>query len=568
MTRKRERRTGRWCLGMAACAMFVFAPFASVFAQSEGADGQFNESLSSALPVPEANSVTSQETKAPHGVAPWFAKVYTNFLISPLPGKIFKQGGIPATVPVLERDSNPNGRLQTYNTLGPTVTKNNAFFASLGTNGRNCSTCHLPPDGMSISVRTVNRILAKAGPYHPLFAPVDGANCPSAVKASETSGSLYKGYRGTGKKDFKASHSLLLTKGLIRIPVAVPANAEYTIEVVKDPAVCNSDPNFNTGPNGEKIISVYRRPRMSTNLNFAVTPRTENCATLGTTVVNGNVMWDGREPNLCTQALGATLGHAQADPDPANVASIRAQLDEIVDFETNIYSAQIRDKKAGRLDFAGATGGAVNLASHDDKVLDLSDASATPFDEYDAWVGASPARDAIARGQTIFNTRTFLIDNVAGFSDFEVPGVGPIGNISGTCATCHNVSHAGSDALTANQRDIGVGGQGVGTGGSAPAADLPLFKLTCPAGSFLWDPNLTTVTTNDPGKALITGKCRDIGKFTVPSMRGIAAQEPYFHDGSAKTLLDVVNFYTKRFQFDTPLTAQEKKDLAAFMATL
>ena len=72
--------------------------------------------------------------------------------------------------------------------------------------------------------------------------------------------------------------------------------------------------------------------------------------------------------------------------------------------------------------------------------------------------------------------------------------------------------------------------------------------------------------TNDPAKALITGRCRDIGARTVPSLRGLASHEPFFIDGSARTLLDLVNVYDRRFTIG--LTPQEKRDLVAFLEAL
>ena len=65
---------------------------------------------------------------------------------------------------------------------------------------------------------------------------------------------------------------------------------------------------------------------------------------------------------------------------------------------------------------------------------------------------------------------------------------------------------------------------------------------------------------------MVTGKCVDIGKVKVPGMRGLAARAPYFHNGSAATLTDVVNFYIQRFNL--LLTTQQKADLVAFMSTL
>jgi len=46
----------------------------------------------------------------------------------------------------------------------------------------------------------------------------------------------------------------------------------------------------------------------------------------------------------------------------------------------------------------------------------------------------------------------------------------------------------------------------------------------------------------------------------------LAARAPYFHNGSAATLMDVVNFYDPRFGIK--FTEQEKKDLANFLTTL
>jgi cytochrome c peroxidase len=89
--------------------------------------------------------------------------------------------------------------------------------------------------------------------------------------------------------------------------------------------------------------------------------------------------------------------------------------------------------------------------------------------------------------------------------------------------------------------------------------DMPLYTLR----------NSTTgelVQTSDPGRAMITGKWRDIGKFKGPTLRALAARAPYFHDGSAATLADVIAFYDTRFGIR--FTEQEKADLIAFLLAL
>src|SRR5262249_37274368 len=143
------------------------------------------------------------------------------------------------------------------------------------------------------------------------------------------------------------AYSLLLNKGLIRIGLPVLATIpgsslpiEYRVVSVSDPYGCNTNPTtglttFGIANPTAGIVSVYRRPLPSTNLGFLTT-----------------IMWDGREPTLAQQSIDATLGHAQA-----NAAPTTAQQQQIVNFESGIFTAQLFDFKAKRLTAAGAKGG-------------------------------------------------------------------------------------------------------------------------------------------------------------------------------------------------------------------
>jgi cytochrome c peroxidase len=95
---------------------------------------------------------------------------------------------------------------------------------------------------------------------------------------------------------------------------------------------------------------------------------------------------------------------------------------------------------------------------------------------------------------------------------------------------------------------------------------LPVFTLKCtnvPDG----DPLKNKVyKVTDPGRAMISGKCKDIGRFKGPILRGLAARAPFFHNGSAATLRDVVDFYDRRFGIG--FTRKEKTDLVNFLNTL
>ncbi len=78
----------------------------------------------------------------------------------------------------------------------------------------------------------------------------------------------------------------------------------------------------------------------------------------------------------------------------------------------------------------------------------------------------------------------------------------------------------------------------------------------------------------DIGRMAVTKKPEDAGAFKTPTLRDIAESAPFFHDGSAKTLEEVVDFYDKggienptlsKNMFKLNLTDQEKKDLVEIM---
>jgi hypothetical protein len=528
-------------------------------------------------PAPPGTVSTFSTVKLPAKAPRYLSAFYQSALRAPLPSVVYMQGGVPATVPQTEWDMNSSGLSATYQPLGATVTSTNAFFQSLGTNGRSCVTCHQPPNGMSVSVPYIQARYVLTGGRDPIFAPVDGANCPNAVSGASTSGSLLGRVFGKGTKSFAASHSLLLNRGLFRIFLPVPSNAEFTVTTVSDPNGCNTDPNYNqvTNPDGTvtQIVSAYRRPRMAANLNI-LTQTDNNTKVLpgidlldGSALTvdpvsglfeSGNIMWDGREPTLQSQATDATLGHAQALAAPTD-----AQVAQMVSFENGIFAAQTFISGGGWLQGYSGKGGPDFLST---AALGLGFPAAptdgNPIDLYSAYVTTGNAtRASIVRGQHIFNTRTFSVSNVAGFNNALGIGQG----VSTTCATCHNQHDSGADGLSKSQHDIGVGGASQAFGGPAPDPTLPIFRVTCSAGAATAYHG-SSMLTNDLGAAMITGKCADVGRLTVPQLRGLASQAPFFSDGSAATLSAVVTFYNNRFNIG--LSAQDKTDLSNFLQAL
>ena len=134
-------------------------------------------------------------------------------------------------------------------------------------------------------------------------------------------------------------------------------------------------------------------------------------------------------------------------------------------------------------------------------------------------------------------------------------------SIPGFCGTCHDTPNVGDHSVKA-PLNIGVADAGANSPPALVIAGLPVFTLWCTSGPLAG--RLFEVT--DPGRALITGKCGDIGKVKGPILRGLAARAPYFHNGSAATLTDVVNFYDQRFGIG--FTDQQKADLVAFLNAL
>jgi cytochrome c peroxidase len=321
---------------------------------------------------------------------------------------------------------------------------------------------------------------------------------------------------------------------------------------VADPYNCTTNPTTGLTSKTTGIVSVYRRPLPSTNLGFL-----------------SAIMWDGREPCLQSQAIDATLTHAQGNP-PGPTAD---QVSQIVAFETGILTAQEFDKEAHDLDARHATGGPLALSQQLAKFfLGVNDPfgmnpTGAPFDSnifdlYKYWQGLrrdgdeAQARNSVARGEVVFNTIPIKITGVAGINDaLGVP------TFNGFCGTCHDTPSAGNHSIKA-PLDIGIADAGANNPPVLDISGLPVFTLTCKQGPLAGQVFVVT----DPGRALISGNCADIGKLKGPILRGLAARAPYFHNGSAATLLDAVNFYDQRFNIG--FTDQQKEDLVNFLNTL
>ena len=438
--------------------------------------------------------------------------------------------------------ANPSGAAATFSTVGK-VDLTGPFFQNLGTNGRACVSCHQPSTGWTITPRNVQARFDATGGTDPVFRTNDGSNSPDAdVSTLEAR---------------RAAYSMLLSKALIRVGIGIPANAEFVLDAVDDPY----------GHASATDLSLFRRPLPSTNLKFLSTlmwdgretfkdPASQDCI-LGTSNCFASMHFD-----LADQSNAATTGHAEAAQPLTS-----AQREAIVAFEMTLFTAQVFDLDAGWLAARQALGGPRYLSqqgfyfgindvvSGDYRTGALFDR--TVFRLYDAWntldrsgvhTGVAEARRAVARGETLFNSKPIRITGVKGLNDdLSVP------TLQGTCTTCHDTPHAGNHSIPA-PLDIGL------TDASRRGPDLPLYTLRHTL------PPFETIQTTDPGRAMITGKWKDIGKFKGPILRAVATRAPYFHNGSAADLEAVIDFYDQRFGIG--LTGDEKADLVAFLSSL
>lgn len=459
----------------------------------------------------------------------------------------------------------PTGVIGTLDVNG-SVNKQGAFFQSLGTNGRSCATCHVASQAMSLSATGIRARFAITRGRDPLFAAVDGANCPNAR---------------TGNA---ADHSLLLNHGLIRVFLPLPSNAQFAVSVVHDPYGCAMVPDPN---GGQPLISVYRRPLPATNLNFLSALMFDGRETHAP-LNNGPTFVENLSTDLTQQALDAITIHAQAAQPPT-----AGQLEDIVGFELSLVTAQVYDSNAGLLSARGAHGGPVNLSGqayypgiNDSLSTDPSGATFNPASMtlFSAWSNASndgggliqsyrgAERRKVAAGAALFNSAPVQISNVRGLNDNAA--LGKPSTFAGTCTTCHDAPNVGNHSLPL-ALDIGTGhselpsvepDSNIATGlAELSMPDLPVFLITgCPNSFNPGEPE--SFYTTDAGKALISGQCSDFNRGKGPILRGLAARAPYFHNGAAANLHELINFYNQRFQMN--LTEDQKEDLVAFLNSL
>jgi len=261
-----------------------------------------------------------------------------------------------------------------------------------------------------------------------------------------------------------------------------------------------------------------------------------NAPTVLNALYNKTLFWDGRVATLEDQAVLPIL-------NPSEMG--QPHLDAAV-------AAIARDRGYQRA-FRRAFGRPPNgpdlvraIASYERALV----AFAAPFD---AWI----AGDAAAVGEPAKRGWSLFIGKAR-------------------CHTCHAVADGRGDRtffMDHRFHNIGVG-----------VERHNVVALACQAQARLNSGNVLAVDQaaiqtelSALGSFLVTKHPDDIAAFRTPSLRNVAVTAPYFHDGSARTLWDVVDHYNKGGMANPWLDAEmqplrlseaEIADLVAFMASL
>jgi cytochrome c peroxidase len=323
--------------------------------------------------------------------------------------------------------------------------------------------------------------------------------------------------------DAASDYSNLTQLGLIRITLPLPPNVKLV------------DPKTNQ-PSDEQFADVWRAVPSLMNVRITgpdglppFAPRGPNLA--------GGYQWDGRFETLQEQALQAMLAHAQIDRLPT-----RQLLDRIAAFQETIFSSE----EVRSLAIAMETG----------TPLPDPDPALTPLEQ------AGKAVFIRACAQCHGNDRDHPSQST------------PVNQVFSTTTPAALVRYH-----TIRSTCPRPAGFGFAECSPQMMKNVRTYEIT--AGT-----TRTRMTTSDPGRGLLTGNATDFGVFDISQLRGISRTAPYFHNNSAATLEEMLDFYDAFFRLviqnnpkapilttdgihiDRPPTPAEREALLAYLRRL
>jgi cytochrome c peroxidase len=255
-------------------------------------------------------------------------------------------------------------------------------------------------------------------------------------------------------------------------------------------------------------------------------------------IFNPDQFWDGRAGTLEDQAIQPLVNALEMG---------NASHDEVVD--------RLKTMAGYRADFQSVFGGDVTIARVGQALASYERTLVSGDSPFDRYIIGNPGQvsEAAARGFALFRGRarcsrchTFSAQ-MPFFTDFNYHNTGVVAN------------HPNFDRLA--RQAFAITEKGLPEDVTKKAID----KLVQEDGG------------QELGRFLVSRHVLDLGSYRTPSLRNVALTAPYFHDGSARTLADVVRFYNEGGKMnlnrewdlaELMLTEGEQRDLVAFLESL
>jgi cytochrome c peroxidase len=260
---------------------------------------------------------------------------------------------------------------------------------------------------------------------------------------------------------------------------------------------------------------------------------TRNTPSLLNSMFNSGQFWDGRTQSLEEQAKMPLVNHDEMGSQ--SYEQIVARMKAIPEYEKPFEQA-----------FGGrATLDAIAkaIASYERTLVSGN----SPLDKYMAG-DANALSESARNGMILFRTKA-------------------------RCAVCHTFNQSFPFLTDGNYRNTGVAANFSGFDSLSRRA----IALSRVESKGALDEIAKQTGSYELGRFLFTGNSLDIGAYRTPSLRNVELTAPYFHDGSAATLQDVVRFYVKGgnensmrdWQLEVvDLTESEQRDLVEFLKSL
>lgn len=355
---------------------------------------------------------------------------------------------------------------------------------TFGGNGRRCVTCHSEETG-TLSPEDVQARYA-ADPDDPLFRPIDSDD-------------------GVGD-----SYTRLLNEATIRFEIPLPP----TIWLHDDPSATS--------------VTVFRG--IPTIMNSPA--------------LDPLIMFDGREPDLETQAAHAMLDHFESTVTPT-----RHQLEKIADYERKQFSSRVLRRYAH--------GGPEPVLPQGHTRSERRGREHFLPNKLCGQCHSGPMLNTTS-DQFAFGPFTRITGVLAGFSAEVLGTTEPRRTPNPMRRYDMHCPEDGSSVLC-----------------SDPDFFFPLISVYQPR----IEDGILSMLVSDPGYALTIGSLDFLGDGKTTTLWGVNETAPYFHDNSAHTLEEVVHHYTLFFAavpiLSTPIlggrttmTVQEEADVVAYLKLL